>query len=355
MKFEPALTNYNSNYRRYVVHHVPKVHHSSTPKKMTEANLRNITASEETTSSADNRIRIILDPQAGICGGVRRAIRFAEKELKRESNRQVYVLGDIIHNEREVERLEAAGLKTLHVDELEQWAEDEKAGDPRDVVLVRAHGEPPETFDQLKRLNVRTVNGTCPVVTRSQELAQEYHQKGYQIAIVGKHKHPEIVSIIGHTQNHGIIIQFDEDTEKLNPDRPTLVMAQTTIDPKQFGVMVAKILQRVKEVEVSETICKFVIRRHLNLPRFARNADVILVVGGHKSSNTKMLHATCKAINPRCYHVVDVKEIDRAWFDGARAIGVTGSASTPSWLLEEFVKALEKWIEAGWPRVEASN
>lgn len=298
---------------------------------------------------AADRIRVILDPQAGICGGVRRAIRFAEKELERESNRQVYVLGDIIHNEREVERLEAAGLKTIQTEDMDFWASKGERKKTGDVVLVRAHGEPPETFEQLKQLGVRTINGTCPVVTRSQELAQEYHQKGWQVAIVGKHKHPEIVSIIGHTQNQGVIIQFEEDIEKLDPNRPTLVMAQTTIDPKHFGAMVARILERVNEVEISETICKFVIRRHLNLPRFAAGADVILVVGGHKSSNTKMLHATCQAINPRCYHVVDVKELDRGWFEDVKVIGVTGSASTPSWLLEEFVRTLESWIEAGWP------
>lgn len=292
-------------------------------------------------------MKVILDPQAGICEGVRRAIQFAERELSDNPDGDVYVLGDIIHNEREVERLDQAGLKTLQKDDLEILKQNGLDVNSHSVVLVRAHGEPPEIYQKLQRLGIEIVDGTCPVVTRSQKLARKFYLDGYQVAIVGKHKHPEIIGIVGHTENHAKEIQFDSDILRLKRDTPTLVMAQTTISPAQFREMVDKIKAHVGEVEVAETICKFVVRREKKLPHFAKQADVILVVGGHKSSNTKMLHKTCLLYNPRSYHLVSTGEIDTSWFRGAETIGITGSASTPLWLLKEFVAKLNRWIETG--------
>lgn len=292
-------------------------------------------------------MKVILDPQAGICEGVRRAIKLAEKELNDNPDGDVYVLGDIIHNEREVERLDQAGLKTLQKEDISKLKPAAFKSRLRSVVLVRAHGEPPETYRDLESLGIEIVDGTCPVVTRSQKLARKFHKDGYQVAIVGKHHHPEIIGIVGHTENQAIEIQFDSDIQRLKPNMPTLVMAQTTISPAQFREMVDKIIAQVGEVEVAETICKFVVRREKKLPHFAEQADVILVVGGHKSSNTKMLHKTCLQYNPRSYHLVSTEEIDPTWFEGAEVIGVTGSASTPLWLLEEFIVKLNSWIEIG--------
>ena len=294
-------------------------------------------------------MRVILDPQAGTCGGVRRAIQLAEKELVNQQD-NVLVLGDIIHNEREVERLDKAGLRTIQTKDLDCFDEVSNGIPTVGIkVLVRAHGEPPETFEKLSRLGVEVVDGTCPVVTRSQDLAREFTDKGYQVAIVGKHGHPEIIGIVGHADDRALIVQYDSDVEKLQPGVPTMVMTQTTVSPAWFDEMTEKIRQRVGEVVVKDTLCRFVVRRDQKLPAFASQADVILVVGGHKSSNTKMLHATCKAMNPRSYHVVATEEIERAWFENSETVGVTGSASTPVWLLHEFVATLERWIEAGWP------
>lgn len=300
-------------------------------------------------------MRVILDPQAGTCGGVRRAIQLAEKELN-ESQENVLVLGDIIHNEREVERLDKAGLRTIHTSDLNHFDTVRSELEPHRIkVLVRAHGEPPETFEKLDKLGVDVVDGTCPVVTRSQDLAREFTDKGYQVAIVGKHGHPEIIGIVGHADNKAHIVQYDEDIAKLTPGIPTMVMTQTTVSPAWFDEMTEKIRQRVGNVTVKDTLCRFVVRRDQKLPAFASQADVILVVGGHKSSNTKMLHATCKTMNSRSYHVVSTEEIERSWFDQCDTIGVTGSASTPVWLLNEFVSTLESWIAAGWPQVEVAE
>lgn len=292
---------------------------------------------------------VILDPQAGTCGGVRRAIQMAEEELN-QSGKEVLSLGDIIHNEREVDRLDRAGLRTIHTDDLDDLNAITEGNDPSNVrILVRAHGEPPETFKKLDALGVEVVDGTCPVVTRSQNLAHDYQQLGYQIALVGKHGHPEIIGIVGYTDNQAVVVQYDEDIEKLKPGVRTLVMAQTTVSPTWFEEMSEKIEARVSNVVVKDTLCRFVVKRDQKLPHFAKQADVLLVVGGHKSSNTKMLHANCKTINPRSYHVVTTEEIESSWFTDCTTIGVTGSASTPLWLLNEFVETLERWIAEGWP------
>ncbi len=291
-------------------------------------------------------MNVILDPQAGICGGVKRAIELAERELltKRDN---IYVLGDIIHNEAEVERLEKAGLQTIHNSDLEVLAERARITGSKPKVLVRAHGEPPEIFNKLNELGFEIIDGTCPVVTRSQNLARHYQQLGYNVVIVGKHKHPETIGIVGHTGGKAKVVQFEEDIKQLAIGVPTMVMAQTTISPRYFNEMAEKINRYVGTVEVCDTMCRFVVRREQRLPNFAKKADVILVVGGRKSSNTVMLTEACKTINPRSYQVVSVNEIDLKWLDNAEVIGVTGSASTPHWLLKEFVQTIQKWISEG--------
>ncbi|MFN3822213.1 MAG: 4-hydroxy-3-methylbut-2-enyl diphosphate reductase, partial [bacterium] len=194
-------------------------------------------------------MRVILDPQAGTCGGVRRAIHLAERELTKGDS-PLFVLGDIIHNEREVERLDRAGLKTIYKEELDELSHIALNRKDRVRVLVRAHGEPPETYQKLSQMGVELIDGTCPVVTRSQDLARQYQEQGYQVAIVGKHGHPEMVGIVGHTGSQAIVVQFDEDILRLVPGKPTMVMAQTTIAPTWFEEMTEKIRQYVGEVEV---------------------------------------------------------------------------------------------------------
>ena len=287
-------------------------------------------------------MKVILDPLGGVCGGVSRVIKAAEEELARSEN-QVYILGDIIHNEREVERLNEAGLKTIYSEDLDDF--EPECDDAR--VLIRAHGEPPETFEKLERISVKVIDSACPVVVKSQNLADKYYHAGYQVAIIGKHGHPEMIGIVGHTNKEAVIVQYDEDVKKLKCGKPTLVMSQTTISPDKFSEMTVKIKDWVGEIVIWNTICKSVIKRGENLNKFARQVDVLLVVGGHKSSNTKMLHNACMSINSRSYHVATPEEIDLIWFNASDRVGITGSASTPLWLLEEFVETLERWIEEG--------
>jgi len=285
-------------------------------------------------------MEIILDPEAGTCGGVRRVIELVEKELE-DRNRNVFVIGDIIHNEREVDRLNEAGLKTIGIDDLKN-SESPHANN-HTTILIRAHGEPPSTSEILENQNVKVLDGTCPVVHKSQRLAKHYYNKNFQVAIVGKHGHPEVIGIVGYTNHSAVIIQYDEDVRKLKKDKPTLVMAQTTIHPKKFKEMSEKIKDWVGEVVIRDTICDSVVKREERLSRFSRQVDVLLVVGGHKSSNTKELYKICLAINPHTYQVVSPEEIDFEWFMDAKVIGITGSASTPLWLLKEFENNLKMW------------
>jgi len=290
------------------------------------------------TSGKIKGLLVVLDPKGGICDGVCRAIELAETELAKSDNR-IYVLGDIIHNEREIERLHRAGLRTLHNSDLDVFSRQETTHGAR--ILIRAHGEPPATFRKLGELGLTVIDGTCPVVTKSQRLAEKYSRAGYQVAIVGKHHHPEMIGIIGHTDHKAVIAQYIEDVRKLKQGVPTLVMAQTTISPDLFREMSARIREWVGEVEIRDTICRSVVKRSRNLIDFAGRVDVLMVVGGHKSSNTRMLHDLCLKVNPRSYHVATPEEIDPEWFVGAQTVGVTGSASTPLWLLQEFVQTLE--------------
>ena len=289
-------------------------------------------------------MKIILDTEAGTCGGVRRAIELAEKELE-SGEHDVFVIGDIIHNEREVERLNKAGLKTIRIEHLEGL----KSGgrNNRTRILIRAHGEPPSTTEILKRLGVKAVDGTCPVVHKSQRLARQYYIDRHQVAIVGKHGHPEMIGIVGYTNGSAVVVQNDDDVRKLKKNKPTLVMAQTTITPDKFGEMSRKIKKWVGDVVIKETICSSVVKREERLTEFASQVDVLLVVGGHKSSNTKELYKTCLAINPRTYQVVTPEEIDFGWFMDSDVIGITGSASTPLWLLKEFVNTITIFTKTG--------
>ena len=160
-------------------------------------------------------MRIVLDTKAGTCGGVRRAIQLVEEELETRADNNVFVLGDVIHNEKEVERLNNMGLKTLnHLKEMEH---SDQANKPvkGSTVLIRAHGEPPDTFKTFQDAGIKVIDGTCPVVTRSQKLARDYLEKGYQLAIIGKHHHPEVIGIMGHAGQKAMVIQYEDDVEKL--------------------------------------------------------------------------------------------------------------------------------------------
>ena len=278
------------------------------------------------------RLKVTIDENAGPCGGVKRVIRLAEDSL--QQGVRTTSLGDIIHNEDEIRRLRGLGLESSDHRVMDEAAQSE---DPRRV-LIRAHGEPPQTFERARRQGVELIDGTCPVVTRSQNAARQHWEAGEQIVIVGKPMHAEVIGIVGHCGGEAIVVSEPADVERLDASRKSYVLAQTTISLEQYESVLREMERRGIRYETNNTICRFVTDRNDDLPAFARQHDVILFVGGHHSSNTKVMHKVCEAVNPRSYHIDSVNEIKASWFEGAQSVGVSGSASTPEWLIADVAR-----------------
>lgn len=278
------------------------------------------------------KLKVTIDENAGPCGGVKRVIRLAENSL--QEGKRTTSLGDIIHNEDEILRLKKLGLESAGHEVIDRAAESSKD----QSVLIRAHGEPPETFERARRQGVTLVDGTCPVVTRSQDAARSHWEAGEQIVIVGKPLHAEVIGIVGHCGGEALVVSEPADVDRLDPSRKTYVLAQTTISLEQYQSILHELDRRRIPYETNNTICRFVTDRNDDLPAFAREHDVILFVGGHHSSNTKVMHKVCEAVNRRSYHIASVEEIEPGWFEGARTVGVSGSASTPEWLIADVAR-----------------
>jgi 4-hydroxy-3-methylbut-2-enyl diphosphate reductase len=274
-------------------------------------------------------MKVLIDPRAGFCGGVRRVVKMAEQQIA-ETGEPLVSLGDVIHNEVEIGRLKELGLSGTSHDVLEG------PGNGTQKLLIRAHGEPPETYQKAQKLGIEIIDGTCPVVTRSQDIARSHYLNGEQVVIVGKPYHPETIGILGHCDNQALVIYEKADIDKLDPHKKTFVLAQTTVARPWFQERIDWIKERCAsvDVQVENTLCRFVVGRDHDLEKFAKDVNVVVMVGGTKSSNTKVLYDVCKNVNPRSYLVVTEAEIDTEWFQPDDTIGVTGSASTPHWLLE---------------------
>jgi 4-hydroxy-3-methylbut-2-enyl diphosphate reductase len=274
--------------------------------------------------------RIIIDENAGPCGGVKRVIHLAEKNLA--AGFQTSSLGAVIHNNAEIDRLSALGLET--VDDFEFTRTE--GGGGKKKMLIRAHGEAPAVLERARQLGIDIVDGTCPVVTRSQKYARKYHEEGYQVVVIGKPKHAEVIGILGHCDNQAKVVHDEADVEQLDPDRPAYVLAQTTISDEMWNSLLAAIRRRVHDVTSRNTICGFVSDRETELRSFAAECDVMLFVGGFNSSNTKVMYDVCREVNARAYWIETADQIESSWFDSAETVGISGSASTPQWLLERI-------------------
>jgi len=280
-------------------------------------------------------MKVIVDPRAGFCGGVRRVVRIAERELS-SPLRPLLSLGDVIHNEREITRLETLGLHSTDYSILERKPDDA----PR--LLIRAHGETPDIFERAQTQGYELIDGTCPVVTRSQNIARTHHLTGDQVVIIGKPYHPETKGIVGHCDGDAVVVFERSDVLKLQPHRRTFVLAQTTIPADWFAERVAWVKEHCREVIVENTICRFVLGRDHDLRRFAAEVDELILVGGTRSSNTKSLFEVCRQVNSRSHLIVDERDVDATWFHPGDVVGISGSASTPRWQLEQVAQFLER-------------
>lgn len=283
-----------------------------------------------------------IDRRSGFCFGVINAIKAAEDELK-ESN-QLYCLGDIVHNGMEVDRLEKMGLKSITNDEYFTLKNCK--------VLIRAHGEPPETYTYAEKNNIELIDATCPVVLTLQEkvkrsYTQNVKQEG-QVVIYGKKGHAEIIGLNGQTNHNAIIIESVDDVKKIDMNRPVSLYSQTTKRIEDFHEIAKTVKESIKPglpVEIKDTICRQVSNRVPNLKEFAARYDLILFVAGQKSSNGQYLYTICKEVNDATYRISKTDEIEKSWFRGIGSVGICGATSTPNWLMEEVADWVKTNIE----------
>lgn len=282
-------------------------------------------------------LQIEIDNGSGFCFGVTTAIKKAEEELAKGT--QLYCLGDIVHNGMECERLKRMGLTTINHDEMSKLHDS--------TVLLRAHGEPPATYQLASDNNIEIIDATCPVVLQLQRRikAQYESQPDSQIVIFGKNGHAEVLGLVGQTQGHAIVIEKFEDVKQLDFSRNIYLYSQTTKSLDEFHRITEYIQEHIYPNAVFssfDTICRQVANRMPNIKAFAARHDLVLFVCGHKSSNGKVLYGECKSVNPNSYQIEGPEEINPLWLDGISTVGICGATSTPKWLMEQCRDAIEQ-------------
>ena len=289
-------------------------------------------------------MEVTIDKNSGYCFGVEFAIKMAEDEMEHSEN--LYCLGDIVHNDMEVKRLSEKGLIVIDREQLGQLSNCK--------VLIRAHGEPPETYKTAIENNIELIDASCPVVLKLQHRVKNAfdkmeRQEG-QIVIYGKKGHAEVIGLTGQTLEKAIVVMEDSDLEKIDFTRPVTLFSQTTKSTKGFYEISKKIEDRIKvskgeltelDYNANDSICRQVSNREPQLQRFAKENDVILFVSGKKSSNGKALYQVCLAENSRSFFIENETELDLEWFSKDDKIGICGATSTPMWLMEQVKEHLE--------------
>jgi 4-hydroxy-3-methylbut-2-enyl diphosphate reductase len=285
-------------------------------------------------------MKVEIDSNSGFCFGVVRAISLAEEALQRDGS-QIYSLGDIVHNRKEVQRLEEMGLRRATHEDMEQMAGCR--------LFVRAHGEPPTTFQRAKELGIDVVDATCPVVAALQQRVIKARDRmkplGGQVAILGKRGHAEVVGLTGQIAEPIVVIEGVEDLALLDYGRHIYLLSQTTQSVALFHQIVEEIRRRLPQEEMlvaEDTICRRVANREKLLKEFAARHDVIVFVCGKKSSNGKVLYEVCREVNEQAYNIEEAAELKRGWFLNCRSVGICGATSTPLWLMEEVARRIEE-------------
>jgi 4-hydroxy-3-methylbut-2-en-1-yl diphosphate reductase len=295
-------------------------------------------------------MQVTIDKNSGYCFGVEFAIKMAEDEM--ENSDLLYCLGDIVHNDMEVKRLREKGLVVIDREQLHKLTNCK--------VLIRAHGEPPETYKTAIENNIELIDASCPVVLKLQHRVKNAfdrmeREKG-QIVIYGKKGHAEVIGLTGQTLEKAIVVMEDADLEKIDYNRPVTLFSQTTKSTKGFYELSQKIEEKIKNAKgelteldfnANDSICRQVSNREPQLQRFAQENDVILFVSGRKSSNGKALYQVCLNENPRSYFIENETELNPEWFNSMDKIGICGATSTPMWLMEQvkvYIETMEEKV-----------
>ncbi len=303
-------------------------------------------------------LNVEIDTQSGFCYGVIRAINTAEKNL---DNNGLYSLGAIVHNNEELGRLNAIGLKVIDIEQMRKMRDT--------TVLIRAHGEPPQTYEVARQNNIKLIDCTCPVVLKLQEkirntyseIRQNRDNPCGQIVIFGKEGHAEVNGLVGQVNGDAVIVDVIhaengisfKGIDKIDYMRPVHIFSQTTKDPKEYVTICEEIRSNISQarnctleeadryIKIHNTICRQVAQRHENLVEFARRHSVIIFVSGKESSNGKVLYDLCKSVNKNSYHIQNTGQIESWWFKENDSAGICGATSTPKWQLENVAEYLK--------------
>lgn len=291
-------------------------------------------------------VQVEIEKHSGFCGGVIRAIGRAEKFLEESPGRTLYSLGDIVHNEAELRRLGEKGLVTVDKDGLMNIPDPSS-----ETLLIRAHGEPPQTYSLAQKLGLTVIDCTCPVVLKLQKSIRKAYERvkpaGGQIVIFGKIGHAEVLGLLGQVSGDAVVIENMPmllsalEDGSIRTDKPLEIFSQTTKSPVEYSE-ICKVLESCPGagLQVHNTICSQVASRHEELADFALRHDVIVFVSGVSSSNGKVLFDLCKSRNQRTYHISDPSELEPEWFSDGDKVGVCGATSTPGWLLEQVAERI---------------
>jgi 4-hydroxy-3-methylbut-2-enyl diphosphate reductase len=278
-------------------------------------------------------MEVRLATHRGFCFGVEDAVEMAEQAVRDHEPGGVVALGPVIHNNDVVVRLEQSGLNQSA--DLEQVP-------ANDTVLIRSHGAPPATYERARQRGLNVIDATCVLVKRAQNVVRELHEEGYHVVLIGDPNHPEVKGVIGYAPNI-TIIDGDTDLDDALPYKERLgIVAQTTHAPEHVAQMVARILVRpYKEVKIVNTLCLEVVRRQEAAVELARDVDILFVLGGMHSANTREMARLCREAGCETHHLENVDQLDPAMVEGRRVAGVTAGASTPEWVIQDFVRRLE--------------
>ena len=278
-------------------------------------------------------LKVTIDKSSGFCFGVVYAIDMAEDILDQEE--YLYCLGDIVHNDEEVERLRVKGLRIIDHEKLKELHNEK--------VLIRAHGEAPSTYELALSNNLTLIDASCPVVLKLQNRIKNTHDDGEKILIFGKHGHAEVIGLQGQTDGEALVFMDIAELDNVELPSKFTLYSQTTKSVDKFYQIKEELINRGYEVKANDTICRQVSNRYDELERFVKDFDRIVFVSGKKSSNGKVLYDVCKKYNDNSYFISNVEELDQTWFQPNDKIGICGATSTPMWLMEQVKTQLESW------------
>jgi 4-hydroxy-3-methylbut-2-enyl diphosphate reductase len=278
-------------------------------------------------------LKVTIDQDSGFCFGVVYAIDMAEEILQEDG--YLYCLGDIVHNDEEVERLKKKGLKIIDNDDLKDLHNEK--------VLIRAHGEAPETYKVALANNIMLIDASCPVVLKLQNRIKTTHDAKEKVLIFGKHGHAEVIGLQGQTNNEALVFQDLAELDGVDLPPSFTLYSQTTKSTEKFYQIKEQLIDRGYDIKANDTICRQVSNRDKDLPSFVKHFDKIVFVSGKKSSNGKVLYEVCRKNNPVTYFISKPDDLEKVMFNRDDKIGICGATSTPMWLMEQIKGVLETY------------